>query len=49
METCFYWWCGPEYLVTTTVLPQLTDKPYHIMFYKVHLAMGIRRTHKPQW
>ena len=42
------WWSG-LLVEETTDLTRVTDKIYHIMFYRVHLTMSGIQSHNFRW
>ena len=42
----FYWWSKSGVPKKTTNQSQVTDKPYHILLYRVHLTMNQLPTHQ---
>ena len=42
----FYWWRKPQYMDIPIGLSRISDKLYHIMLYRVYLAISRIRTHK---
>jgi len=41
----FYWWRKPEYPEKTTDQPEVTDKFYQIMLYRLNFVMSRILTH----